>query len=641
MTTFSPIRYLYLVCHNTYSMGKSIFWALFLVVFQLNAQTSVLTQHNDNHRSGWYSAEKKLTTGSVKTGKFGYLFNRVVDDQIYAQPLVMMNVTIPNVGKRNVVYVATVNNSVYAFEADSINVMQPYWQVNLTPSGGRAAANADIGSFYQDYSGKMGIVGTPVIDSTTNTLYVVAKSYTAGIGFQQFLHALDVTTGTERAGSPVLIQPQASGNGDGSVSGTITFDALKQNQRSGLLLLNGVVYITWASHGDTDPYHGWIVGFDKTTLAQKIVYNATPQGYKGGIWMSGSGIAADSVGNLYVAVGNGAVGTSGNPGDITNRAESALKLTPSGSTLTVSSFFTPTNYLDLEATDGDFGVTGLLLIPKTNRAFAGAKDGNIYLLNRNNMGGYNSFGNQVVQTFNQNASNAHNLTSLVYFHGTQSDFVYTWSDNVPLKALPYNRTTNQFDLLNVKTSPLQGPIGYNGAFLSVSSNGAVDSTAILWTSYAASGNANQQTRPGILRALSASDITKELWNSSMNSIDDPGNYAKFNCPTIANGKVYLATFSNRLMVYGLQKGLITEIEKVNSLEPQIFPNPARDNFKVSNLGDQSVGIRMFDLSGRLVSEQEGIYTSEEVNITNLVSGIYFVQIKTGTAIFVRKLLIRK
>jgi hypothetical protein len=621
-------------------MEKAIYFILILMSFRLSAQTSVLTQHNDNHRSGWYSKEKKLTTGNVKVGSFGYLFNRVVDDQIYAQPLVMMNVPIPNVGTRNVVYVATVNNSVYAFDADSTKVSQPYWQVSLNPLGSRAALNLDIGTFYQDFSGKMGLVGTPVIDSLTNTLYVVAKSYSSPF-FQQYLHALDVTTGAERPNSPKLINPQITGNGDGSVSGTISFDALKQNQRSGLLLLNGVVYITWASHGDTDPYHGWVVGYDKTTLAQKFVYNATAQGYKGGIWMAGSGIAADSLGNLYVAVGNGSVGTSGNPADLSNRSESALKLTPSGSTLAVSSFFTPTNYLELEASDMDFGVTGLLLIPGTNRALAGAKDGRIYLMNRDHLGGYSASGNQVIQTFNQNSSSAHNITSLTYFHGNQSDYVYTWSDNVPLKALPYNRTTNQFDLLNVKSSPLQGPIGYNGAFLSVSSNGAIDSTAILWTSYAASGNANQQTRPGILRALAASDITKELWNSSMKSTDDPGNYAKFNCPTIANGKVYLATFSNKLVVYGLQKGVVTGISKENSFLPRLYPNPAKDIFKIYNPDDLPVSIKVIDLSGRIIYEADVIDNDDEMNVANLANGIYVVQIKTGHGVFVRKLIVQK
>jgi hypothetical protein len=623
-------------------MSLMVKWSPYIFLFltsTLTAQVNVLMQHNDLNRSGWNSRETKLTTGNVKTGKFGYLFNRSVDDQIYAQPLVM-NVTIPNVGKRNVVYVATVNNSVYAFEADSINVMQPYWNVNLNPAGGRAVTNSDYGTSYQDFSGKIGIVGTPVIDSVTSTIYLVAKSNSPTGGFQQFLHALDVTTGKERSNSPQMITASMPGSGYDASSGTISFNAYSENQRSALLLLNGIVYIAWASHGDADPYHGWILGYDKVTLAQKVVYNSTPAGYKGGIWMAGAGMAADGSGNIYVAVGNGSVGTTTNPADLSNRSESALKLTPSGSTLTVSSFFTPKDWPALEEADLDFGVTGFLLIPGTRQAVAGAKDGNIYLMNRDTMGGYNASTNQVVQQFYQNSNVAHNLTSLTYFHGIKNDFVYTWSDNVTLKALPYSTALKQFDLLNVVQSPIQGPVGYNGAFLSVSSNGGIDSTAILWASHAASGNANQSTRPGILRALMASDISKELWNTSMSSIDDPGNYAKFNCPTIANGKVYLATFSNRLMVYGLQNGVVTGVKEKPSTA-HIYPNPAKDFFNVSSPDSQSVGLKIVDLNGRVVYEADAVYNDSVVGVGNLPNGMYLVQIRTPIAIYIEKLIVKK
>ena len=178
----------------------------------------------------------------------------------------------------------------YAFDADSANVNNPYWQVNLSPIGSRAIKNTDMtgacGGNYKDFSGNMGIVGTPVIDSTTNTIYLVARSVTPGNIFQQYLHALDITTGAERPNSPVLITAQVPGTGDGSVGGIVTFNSQKQNQRAGLLLLNGIVYITWSSHCDWGPYHGWVIGYDKTSLQQKIVYNATPNGYNGGIWMS-------------------------------------------------------------------------------------------------------------------------------------------------------------------------------------------------------------------------------------------------------------------------------------------------------------------------------------------------------------------
>jgi hypothetical protein len=528
---------------------------LMLLSFAIKAQVGVLTQHNDLNRTGWNAQETILHTKNVKPGSFGKLFVRAVDDQIYAQPLVMLNVNLPAVGKKNVVFVATVNNTVYAFDADSAKVATPYWQVNLSPAGSRAIKNIDLtgacGGNYRDFSGNIGIVGTPVIDPATNTLYVVARSVnTTTNTFQQHLHALDILTGKERSNSPKLITAQVNGHGSGNVNGVVSFNPQKQNQRSGLLLLNGVVYITYASHCDWGPYHGWILGYDKSSLAQTIVYNTTPEGYNGGIWMSGGAPAADDAGNIYASVGNGSVGVTNDPSDLTNRSESALKLVPSGSTLTVSTFFTPKNIAELEATDLDFGVTEVLLIPNTNRAMTACKDGRIYLLDRNNMGGYSATTNNVIQTIDLGAT-AHLRSSLGYYKGQQKEFVYSWSENSLLKAYPYNRSTNMFDLNNTINSGVQGPTGNNGALLAVSSNGSVDSTAILWTSFAANGDANQSVRPGILRAFAATDVTKEIWNSSQYSTDTPGNYAKFVCPTVINGKVYLATFSNQLVVYGM------------------------------------------------------------------------------------------
>jgi hypothetical protein len=546
-----------------------MFIRIYLIIFFLliscvlfSQSTGVLTQHNDLNRTGWNNQEKILSAKNVKAGSFGKIFTRTVDDQIYAQPLVMLDVDLPSIGKKNIVFVATVNNTVYAFDADSANVPAPYWEVNLSPAGSRAIKNTDMtgacGGGYRDFSGNMGIVGTPVIDPATNTLYVVSRSVnTSNNTYKQFLHAIDIFTGAEKANSPKLITAQVSGSGDGNVGGKINFDPQKQNQRSGLLLLNGVVYITYASHCDWGPYHGWIIGYDKTTLNQTSVYNTTPEGYNGGIWMSGAAPAADDTGNIYAAVGNGSIGIDNNFSALTNRSESALKLTPSGSTLLVSSFFTPKNISALEASDLDFGVTEVLLIPGTNRAMTGCKDGRIYVLDRDNMGGFNANINNVIQTIDL-GTNAHLRSSLGYYKGSANEFVYSWSENALLKAFPFDRNLNQFNLNNTISSGVQGPSGNNGAVLAVSSDGAIDSTAILWASYASNGDANQSVRPGILRAFYANDITKELWNSSIYANDVPGNYAKFNCPTVVNGKVYLATFSNKLVVYGLLKNVAVE-----------------------------------------------------------------------------------
>jgi len=529
--------------------------ALMLLLFTLTAfsgyaQMSVLTQHNDLNRTGWNNMETILTTKNVNRNSFGEIFSRMVDNQIYAQPLVVLNVNMPGHGTKNIVIVATVNNSVYAFDADSANVSTPYWKDTLTPAGSRPVKNTDMNACggYVDFSGNIGIVGTPVIDSLTNTMYLVARSVTlTDTVYKQYLHAIDITTGAEKPNSPVLITATVPGTGEGGT--IITFNPQKQNQRAGLLLLNGIVYVTWASHCDWDPYHGWVMGYSKDSLIQKMVYNTTPNGGQGGIWMSAAAPAADEFGNIYLAAGNGDVDTINNP---INLGQSAIKLTPNGNALTVSSYFTPQNYEYTNANDLDFGAPGMLLIPNTKQVLAGCKDGNLYLLNRDTMGGYNSTKNNVVQTIAVGTNGEFLRSSLAYYKGTQKEFIYNWSENVSLHAYPYDRAADTIDVLNAMISNVQGPIGANGSFLSISSNSSVDSTAILWVNQAANTqDAEHSVRSGILRAFSASDITKELWNTSQNAIEDPGNYAKFVCPTVSNGKVYQATFSNKLMVYGL------------------------------------------------------------------------------------------
>lgn len=543
-------------------------------------------QHGDYNRTGWYSQETALTINNVKPGTFGKIFERSVDEQVYAQPLIVFNINIPGKGNHNILIVATVNNSVYAFDADSANVSTPYWQVNLTGQNSRPVKNTDMtnacGGYYKDFSGSIGIVGTPVADTSTGTLYLVSRSMNTTTNISsQYLHALDIATGAEKFNGPQTITASLNGHGDGNVNGVVTFDPLKQNQRGGLLLLNGMVYITWSSHCDWGPYHGWVLGYDKSSLQQKIVYNTTPEGYFGGIWMSGSAPAADESGNIYLAVGNGSVGYNNNPSDPVNRSESALKLTPSGNTLLVSSFFSPKNIEELEAADLDFGVSQMLLIPGTNRVLTSCKDGRIYLMDRDNMGGYSATANNVVQTIDLGL-NAHLRSSMSYYKGEQKEYVYSWSENALLKAFPFNRATSQFDLSNTVSSGVQGPVGNNGAFLSVSSNGSIDTTAVLWASYASNGDANQSVRPGILRALDANDVTKELWNSGIYASDNPGNYAKFNCPVIANGKVYLATFSNKIIAYGLTNN--------TSANNCIAPNAAVGKIAVASSGSAAAAI---------------------------------------------------
>ena len=510
---------------------------------------SVLTQHNDNTRSGWNDNETALTTRNVNVQQFGEVFTLPVDDQVYAQPLVAGNVNIGG-SSHNVVFVATVNNTLYAYDGDNGTL---YWQKNFTAPGMRPPRNTDMtgacNGSYTDFSGNIGIVGTPVIDAGKGTIYFVARS-TTGSAFVQYLHAVNIVDGNEVAGSPTQITATFAGNGDGSVGGVITFDAQRQNQRQGLTLLNGTVYVTFSSHCDWGPYHGWILGYDAMTVQQRIVYNDTPNGDAGGMWESGTGMAADAAGNLYVVTGNGAVGYAGDPTNPINRGSSALKLTVTGSTLRVASYFTPYNYNFLNSQDLDYGGMGAFLIPNSSFYLTGGKDGNLYLLNKDAMGGYVSSSNQVQQVVPL-GSNANMHCQAAYYKGSAKEFVYVWSENDPLRAIQFDRASNLLGPQAVSSAA--GPTGQSGAVLSVSSNGSQAGTGILWASYASSGDAEHAVSPGILRAFDANDISKELWNNQQNAPRDAaGNYAKFASPTIANGHVYLPTFSNKVVVYGLQ-----------------------------------------------------------------------------------------
>ncbi len=524
---------------------------------------SVLTQHNDNTRAGLNNKEYVLTTSNVNSNQFGKLFSLAVDDQVYAQPLVVGNLPIAT-GTHNVVFIATVNNTVYAFDGDNGTL---YWKKNFTTTGMRPPNSTDMASGwcnpYTDFYFNIGIVGTPVIDSAAQVMYFVSRS-TDGTTFTQYLHAINIVTGNDQQGSPVTISASVPGTGDGNVNGVVNFDPMRNNQRQGLTLVNGVVYVTFSSHCDWNPYHGWILGYNTSTLQLQTVYNDTPNGENGGFWSSGQGMVADAQGNLYETTGNGTVGDGNlyqetsngtgesianpDPTNLTDRGESALKLTPSGATLEVSDYFTPTNYLDLNVNDLDYGVMGTLLIPNSNFYFTGAKDGNLYVLNTNAMGEFNNASNQVQQDIPL-SSTLH--CQPAYYLGSSSEFVYVCGEYDQLRALSFNRATNTF-ASNQIVATASGPAGGIGADLSVSSNGTVNGTGIVWASYAVSGDASNTVSPGILHAFDANDVTKDLWNSSINPADASGTYAKFCSPTVANGHVYLATFSNQVIVYGLK-----------------------------------------------------------------------------------------
>lgn len=556
---------------------------------------AVLTQHNDNNRSGENLNETTLNAHNISTNTFGLLYIRPVDDQVYSQPLIMTNVTVLGHGSRNLLIVTTVNDSIYAFDADDPTVTQPYWKDSfISPPNIVAPANTDesaigaCGGDYVDYSGKFGTVGTPVIDPVSRTLYVVVRTKETSGGntsFVQRLHALDVTTGADRSNSPVVISATYPGNGDGSSGGLDSFDSERNNQRSGLALANGIVYIAWSSHCDNGPYHGWVIGYNETNLQQVGVYNDTPNGGDGGIWMSGQAPCADTNGNIYLSTGNGTTDTTTN-GDY---GESFLKLTTTNGSTTVASYFTAYNYTALNNGDIDLGCAGVLLIPGTDLAISGGKAGVLYLVNRDKMGGL-SQGNadtNVLETWSLNSDELHG--GPVWWSTTSGSFMYIWpqtSDHLR----QFQFTSGMFNTTPYAEGNPTGGTGSPGGVMSLSANGTNAASGILWATVNTTSDANQAVVAGTLHAFSAQNVTNELWNSDMiPGRDSLGNLAKFVPPTVANGKVYVATFSGQVDVYGLLPSPALTIGSSQNLTTISWPTNAYLNFTLQSSTNLSSG----------------------------------------------------
>jgi hypothetical protein len=519
-----------------------------LVASAAVAQVSVTTNHNDLARTGANLAETTLNTTNVNVAQFGKLFERVVDDEIYGQPLYVAGVAVPGHGIRNVVYVATVSNSVYAFDADDPAASAPLWRnTYINPPQVVPVHRTDVGQTcgtYLDFAGNIGIVGTPVIDPATQTIYFVARTKESGT-FVQRLHAVDIRDGSARPGSPVVIDANVPGTGSGSVGGVVPFDKRTHNQRAGLMLLNGVVYIAWASHCDQGPYHGWIMGYDAASLQQVMVYNSTPNGREGGIWQSGQALSADAGGNIYALTGNGTVDINGGP----NRGSSFIKLAPNG---TLVDWFTPHNWEFLNQIDGDL-IQGGLLVPDSNLIIGGGKQGRLYVLDRNNLGHLANNDNQIVQSFQASSSGRMNGSPVYWNSPAHGPVIYLWPASDPLKA--FRLSGGLFDTVPVGQSTALAASGMPGGMLSLSAFGSTAGTGILWAAISRVGDANNQTQPGILRAYDANDVTRELWNSEQDAARDRlTTFSKFSPPTIANGKVFVPTFSNKLVAYGLLSG---------------------------------------------------------------------------------------
>ncbi len=511
--------------------------------------TGVVTQKYDNARDGQNLQEYALSSAVVSTaGAFGKLFTCVIGDgPVYAQALYVANLPISG-GTHNVVFVATQQNSVYAFDADASPCVT-YWHMTLDPSGSTPTPNNGPQSD-SDINGPYGIFGTPVIDLTTNVLYAVASTLDNGTTFNYRLHALDLATGTEKPSSPAVISAKVA---------TINFDPSVHMQRPALLLSGSTVYVSFGSYGDANTYYGWIIGYDKTALTQTGAFNTAPDSSEStgaAIWMAGTGPAADSSGNIFFSSANGPFNVSGLPpaAPHDNFGDTLVKLT---SGLAVADFFTPADQATLDSSDLDLGSAGVLLLPASagsgahpDLAIASDKESILYLVDRDNMGQYNGVTNTNLQAVTVNNTGGGITTGFFTTASYWNGSVYVAAIKDTVKAYPISNAI----LASQPAAQGADIYGYPGANVVISAPGASATTGIAWAldtraSGTGTGGAGA-AGPAILRAYDAMSLGTALWSSSTLAADTCGNAVKFVVPTVANGKVYVVG-TNQLTVYGL------------------------------------------------------------------------------------------
>jgi hypothetical protein len=562
------------------------------------AQTSVTTQHNDISRTGANAGETILTPANVNISSFGKLFSYSVDGWIYAQPLYVAGVTLGTGTVQagtthNVAFVVTQHNSVYAFDADSNTGANanPLWHLSLTPAGEKTVPNNDLSC--GDIVPEIGSSSTPVIDLTTNTIYVVAKTTPDDTNFYQRLHALDITTGLEKFGGPVVLSGSVSGTGNGSSNGILNWDPKWQHNRASLLLLNGVVYIGTGSHCDNGPWHGWILAYNAATLKQTGVWSSSPNSLGSGIWGGGSGLAADQptgkpYGRIFVGTGNGTFDavapTYTNSMDY---GDSIVKLdlnngmpTMNASGTVVGDDFTPHNQANLNNADEDQGSGGTVLLPNDKLAQVG-KSGTIYILNRESLGGYN-------------ANNTKDPGEAAYIGGVWGNSaywngsLYVWGQNDHLKAFSYTNGVLSGNPTSTSSESAGPNSGSYSPTPSVSANGTTN--GIVWS--LKTDNFASQGRE-ILYAHDASNVASLLYSSGSTGSetnynrDNPGNSVKFIVPTIINGKVYFGSEA-QFNVFGLLSG------STQAATPVI--SPASESFNSSvqvTITDSTTGASIY------------------------------------------------
>ena len=570
-------------------------------------QVNVLTYHYDNSRQGQNTNETILTPQNVNGTNFGKLFSYAMDGYVYGQPLYVSGMTIPGQGIHNVIFAVTEHDSVYALDADSPAGASGgvLWHNNLgisAPTPNTNFGNRYNGGKYLDVVPEMGITSTPVIDPASGTIYVDVFTI-ENSNYYHRIHALNITNGTEQPYSPVLVSASIPGTGVGSVGGVLTFSAKQHLQRPALTLAGGILYVAYSGYADTDPYHGWIFGFNATNLLQltNYVFNTTPNATtavfggnagEGGIWMSGNGLCVDTAKNLYFMVGNGSYNANNSGG--TEYGECFVKLSTTNK-LAVADYFAPFNYSTLNGGDTDVGSGGALLLPDSAGSAAHphlivgcGKEGRVYLIDRDNMGHFHS-GNdsQIVQSFTGVINGM--WSSPAYFNGR----LFFQGNGDVLKCLAITNGVLGTSTLSQSTTSF----GFPGATPTISANGT--NNAIAWV---IQSDAYNSSGPAVLHAYNAYNLSQQLYNSSQNlSRDNPGGAVKFTVPTVANGKVYVgAEYS--LSVFGIAGFLPAPVIAPNG---GIFTNSV-----VITLTDATPGSAIYyTLDGSIPTTNSLLYTA--------------------------------
>jgi hypothetical protein len=512
---------------------------------------------------GLYDQETTLTPANVNTSQFGLLGRFKTDGLLLAQPLYISNVDMGQAGTHNIIIIATEHCSVYAFDADNPGAGSLWERHYLDPANGITPQPDTFGG-RSTFDGEVGITGTPAVDPSTGTLYFVTMYLHNGVS-EQWLRSIDIHTGKDVGPGGVQVKASVQGDGKASVGGQIAFDPSIENQRSGLVVANGSVFVAWGSFSDKGVYHGWLMAFDPSTLALQAVFNPTPQaqaddpvngpadhGGGGGFWSGGASPAIDGDGNIYLNTADGSFNAN-DSGD--NYGDTTLKLKLNGNSFQIVDWFTPSDQECLDFLDLDLGSTGVALLPSDvgngHLAVTGSKEGRLYLLDTTQLGHFDASGDEVPQQFMVGEHVCQKGTGLLAPEGPDwnrlygtvaywNGYIYAQASNIALKQYQFQNGT-------LNTTPIaQTPSasGWRGGGSVVSSNGTQN--GILWTY-----EKNAQDK-AILHAYSATSVSHELWNSNMNPTDLLGQGIGFSVPVIADGHV-IATSDTRVTVYGLKK----------------------------------------------------------------------------------------